>query len=168
MRTKLIPFLFIGVLLGLSRGQTRSAKHRGIPQDTRITLRRSDCFLQCPDYLVTITADGRVTFEGYANVRVKQKVQSQITAEQMESLVAAIQKAKYFSLRDKYGGKEDGCRHIWPDSDSATISVLMNGKSKSIDHYLGCSSGGQTSYPKALTKLEDLIDEVTNTKQWID
>ncbi len=165
---KLLFLVFLGVASGKSNGEPQLSSPQPIPPDTLITLRRPDCFLTCPDYLVTITAEGLVTFEGYANVRVKSKVQSRISREQVQRLVAAFAKAKFFSLRDKYVWQEDGCRKVWPDSSSATTSILINGKSKSVDHYLGCHRKGRTSYPEALTRLEHLIDETVNTNQWID
>jgi hypothetical protein len=164
---KLVLLLCLGITL-LAQEHTRILAQQPVPADTLITLRRPDCFLTCPDYLVSISADGTVTFEGYANVRVKGRVQSQISREKVQMLVTAFLKAKYFSLRDEYVWQKDGCRKVWPDSSSATTSILVNGKSKSVEHYLGCHRNGKTSYPEALTKLERMIDEIANTSQWID
>ena len=157
--TPVTPFLW----------QNNLTRAPDISPDTRITLRRYNCFFTCPDYLVTITGDGTVTFEGYANVRVKSKVTSTISREKVQTLTNAIAKARYFSLRDEYSSKEDGCRNVWADSNSVTVSVSMNGRTKSIDHYLGCHRHNkETSYPPALSKLEELIDELANTEQWIE
>jgi hypothetical protein len=165
---KLVLLVVLGLASGKSNGQPQLSSQQPIPPDTLISLRRPDCFLTCADYLVTITADGTVTFEGYANVRVKNRVQSRISRDKVQILVTAFAKAKFFSLRDKYVWQEDGCRKVWPDSSAATTSILINGKSKSVDHYLGCHRKGRTSYPEALTRLEHLIDETANTAQWID
>ena len=107
---KLVSLLGLGIALGLCNGQTQLLSQQPIPPDTLITLRRTDCFFTCPGYLVTISADGTVTFEGYANVRVKGKAQTKISPEKVQLLVGAFVKATYFSLRDKYDSKEDGCR----------------------------------------------------------
>ncbi len=98
---------------------------------------------------------------------MKGKAQAKISHEQVQLLVAEFMKAKYFSLRDQYSRKEDGCRQMGADGNSATTSIVINGKSKSIVHYLGCFRGN-APYPKALFKLENKIDEVANTDQWIE
>jgi len=164
---KLLFPLCLGVILcpAQRRGST---SQQSIPSDTLIKLRRPNCFLGCEDYLVTISADGSVTFEGYANVKVIGRVQTQISPKKVEMLVAAFLKAKFFSLRDEYVWQEDGCRKVWPDASSATTSILINGKSKSVDHYHGCHRKGHTPYPEDLTKLEEMIDEVANTYRWIN
>ena len=96
------------------------------------------------------------------------KAQAQISREKVQLLVAAFLKARFFSLRDRYASKRDGCRQIWVDSDSAITSIVMNGRTKSVNHYLGCHQGSGIPYPKALTELEMKIDEVANAKQWIE
>jgi len=113
---------------------------------------------------VSISADGTVNYEGYANVKVKGKAKTQIPPEKVHSLVGAFVKAKYFSLRDSYSLPEDGCKIYNQDVDSAITSITINGKSKSVSHYLGC----YRRHLKALFELENKIDEVANTKQWID
>jgi hypothetical protein len=166
---KLVSLIWLAIAWGLCNGQPPLlSQQQPVPPDTVITLERPGCFLGCQAYLLTISADGTVTFEGSANVRVKGKVQGQISHEKVQLLVAAFLKAKFFSLRDRYAGKQDGCRQIWVDSDSAITSIVMNGKSKSVSHYLGCHQNSEISYPKALTELERKIDEVANTKQWLE
>ena len=159
--------LWLGITPGLPHEMTGVSQHP-VPVDTFITLRRYDCFLGCPDYLVTISADGTVTFEGHVNVKVRGTVRSQISREKVQMLVTAFLKAKYFTLRNEYQWQKDGCSKVWIDSSSVTTSIRLNGKTKSIDHYLGCHRHGLTSYPKALSKLEKMIDEVANTDQWIN
>jgi hypothetical protein len=163
---KAISMVWLGLALSLRISQVLS--QQTIPPDILITLERPGCFLGCPDYVVTISADGTVTFEGKANVKVKGKAQSNISREKVQLLVAAFEKAKFFSLRDRYAWKKDGCRQVWSDSDSAITSILINGKSKSVNHYLGCHREGDIPYPSVLSELEEKIDEVANTKQWVE
>jgi hypothetical protein len=160
---KLVSLACLGMALGLN-SQPQSLAQQPIPPDILITLRRTNCFFTCPDYLVTISADGTVTYEGNANVRVKGKTQTTISRQKVQLLVAAFVKAKYFSLRDSYNSNEDGCKIYDGDADSALTSIMINGKSKSVNHYLGCDS----RHIKVLFELENKIDEIVNTKQWID
>ena len=138
-----------------------------IPADTIIRLERSDCFYTCQAYVVTISADGLVTFEGKANVRVLGKAQTRIAVEKVRDLVAAFLKIKYFSLRDHYNSGEDGCRIYNGDTSSVITSIVIGGRSKSVNHYQGCFPKKKHSLD-GLMSLEQQIDDVVNTDQWIE
>jgi hypothetical protein len=43
-------------------------------------------------------------------------------------------------------------------------SIRINGRSKTIKHNHGCRG---PKVPKELTELEDKIDEIVNTAQWL-
>ena len=137
-----------------------------IPADTIITLEQSDCFFTCPAYVLTISADGLVTFEGKANVKVLGKAQSRISVEKVQTLVAAFLKIKFFSLRDHYNSAADGCKIHDGDTSSTITSIVIGGRSKSVNHYQGC-------FPKkkhlldSLISLEEQIDDAVNSDQWI-
>ena len=168
MITNLAPTLVLITALGLLGGWARTFHQQRIPKDTLISLRRTICYGRCPDYRVTITADGTVTFEGYKYVKASGTVQSKITPEQVQQLISEVQKANYFALKNNYVRKEDGCPEVWTDNPSAITEIKINGKKKSITHYHGCEENRGTSiYPKALTELENKIDEIADTKQWI-
>jgi hypothetical protein len=161
--TKMVLLAVLGVALGLNV-QPQPLPQQPIPADTLIMLRRTNCFYACSDYLVTIAADGTVNYEGYANVGMKGKVQTQISREKVALLVETFRKTKFFSLRDSYSSFED-CRINDGDAPSATTSITLNGKSKSVEHYLGCrSKRGSVS---ALFKVENDIDKIACTDQWV-
>ena len=159
--------MIFAILLWCFIGVENCEFQRPIPSDTLITLQRTNCFFTCPDYMVTISADGKVVFQGNANVKVKGESEAFISPEKVELLIKSFKKAKFFSLRNRYSLPEDGCRIYDGDASSATISIVLNGKSKSIDHYLGCHQKKGTAV-RALIELEGLIDELTNTARWID
>ena len=140
-----------------------------IPADTLITIRRSQCFGTCPDYTVSISADGAVKFEGREFVKTKGVAKGSISPDAVRQLIAAFENAKFFSLRDSYKSAEDGCPEQWTDSPSVETTLRLNGKTKSIHHYHGCMDDrGRTVYPAALTELENRIDEIAGTKRWIE
>lgn len=159
--------MIFAILLWCVIAVENCAFQRAIPADTLITLRRTNCFFACPDYIVTISAQGTVVFEGNANVKVKGRSETTVSPAKVQLLIESSEKAKFFSLRNRYSLSEDGCRVYDGDAPSATISIVVKGKSKSIDHYLGCHQKRGTSV-QALSDLENLIDEVTNTAQWIE
>jgi len=159
--------MILAMLLWCVVGLDNCEYQRTVPADTLITLRRTNCFFTCPDYTVTLFADGKVVFEGNANVKVKGRSETTISPDKVRLLIESFEKAKFFSLRNLYSLPEDGCRVYDGDASSATISIVLNGKTKSIVHYLGCHQKKGTSV-RALIQLENLVDDVTNTAQWIE
>jgi hypothetical protein len=164
---RLFLFFWLILLIGCrSRDSAILLPQGPIPDDILITLRRSVCYGPCPDYTVTIAADGTVTFEGRQFVKTKGIAKGSLSREGMRQLIAEFERANYFSLNDKYQSAEDGCPEQWTDAPTAVTSIRINGKSKSVLHYHGCQDG-QVVYPKALTALENKIDEIVGTNRWV-
>lgn len=144
-----------------------------IPEDTFITLERSPCYGSCPFYKLTISADGTIEFEpksisdDYKLVSGK-RIKSQISQDKLKQLISEFESIGYFSLENRYGSvdyKQDkNCPEMWTDYPTAITSITLNGKSKEIDHYHGCQG---SEVLEKLTKFEDKIDEIVNTKQWL-
>jgi hypothetical protein len=135
---------------------------QNIPQDLMITLERTECFGFCPVYKLTITTDGAVIFEGRRFVKQEGvTIKSAISKERLKQLMAEFDRVKFFSLEDDYSEIRLSCP---TDQPSAITSIRINGRSKRINHYLGC---GEPKVPKALTELENKIDEIVNTAQWL-
>lgn len=130
-----------------------------IPNDLKdvvITLERTVCFGACPEYKLSIHGDGTVIYEGMRFVRIEGTVKTTISEHKIQQLVSEFQRIDYFSLEDSYE------EHNATDMPSAITSITINGKTKTIRHY-----HGDFSAPEELTKLEDRIDEIVNTDQWI-
>ncbi len=70
------------------------------------------------------------------------------------------------------------------DSESVKINIKLNGKEKTINHYLGCWENDRPTqndstdikiekdwspkvFPQQLYNLENKIDEIVETKRWI-
>jgi len=144
------------------------APQEPIPADTLITIKRTVCYGTCPDYTVTVAADGAVVFEGRQFVKTKGIAKSNISLDVLRQLLAEFDRVKYFSLNDRYQSAMDGCPEVWTDNPSVITSIRINGKIKSISHYYGCQTGtGGSIYPKDLTQLETKIDELVGTDRWI-
>ena len=160
-------FCLILVVIGCNDPSYLTAQQT-IPDDTLITLERSVCFGTCPNYKLTISADGTVTFEGRQYVKVKGLAKGSISREDLRKLIEAFEAASYFSLHDKYESEKDGCSKVWTDNPNVITSIRIKGKSKSISHYYGCQdSRGRSIYPKELTDLETKIDQIVGTDKWI-
>jgi hypothetical protein len=165
---KYASIAFVIVLFGASVSHGQS-----VPNDTVITLHRlTDGFEKAPEYTLTINADGTVTFKQPERLGTltrtgtrKLEVKSKIPIETVAALIAAFERAKFFSLKDRYA--DDGCPGWHTDATSAQISITLNGKSKSIFHYHGCVDQDQAPYPWELYSLAMKIDELVNTEQWL-
>src|SRR4030095_11638740 len=169
MNVRKLCSLFWSLLffVGCSSPVTLSAQ-QPIPDDLLITLERSICFGSCPDYKLTLSADGTVIFEGRQYVKIKGVAKARLSEENLRKLIAAFDAASYFSLRDNYTGEQDGCPEVWTDNPTAKTSIRVGGKSKSITHYYGCQENeGKSIYPKRLTELETEIDRIVGTERWI-
>jgi len=129
-----------------------------------ITLERSACFGACPVYKLTIYDDGKVEYEGHEWVKRKGKAQGQITKEALEKLVGEFEKIDYFNLDYFYHNEGKNCPTLWSDHPTAVTSLEWKGKKKKISHYHGCKG---TTVLAQLTALEDKIDDVVNSAQWI-
>jgi Domain of unknown function (DUF6438) len=168
---KILLYIISGfslALLGLSVGchgdsySGPAVTSGDIPRDLKITLERTECFGFCPVYKLTITADGAVVFEGRRFVKQEgATVKSAISGERLKQLMAEFDRVKFFSLEDDYSEIRLSCP---TDQPSAITSIRINGKSKTVNHYLGCR---EPKVPKELTELENKIDEIVNTAQWL-
>jgi hypothetical protein len=158
-------------------GANSNAVAASIPSDLIITLERKPTLGILPMYKIIVFADGTVIYDGRKYVKTEGIVRTKISLEQVRELIEEFEKVDYFSLKDRYEIVSDGCPGYATDSPWAFTSITINQKSKSIQHYYGCQyvvhdSGHVPSlieevYPKELVTLESRIDEIVNTKQWV-
>jgi len=162
---------------GEVKTQATGADARQVPEDTLISLeRRPDFFSSCPFYKLTISADGtvRIVPEDYSDER-RQKVvsgpviTSRINQEQLKQLVSEFEKVDFFSLKNTFedpskNGPGDCPQHLF-DSSSTIMSLVIKGRTKEVQHYLGCSG---TQALSGLSALENKIDEAVQIKKWFD
>jgi hypothetical protein len=172
MRVSQISVLTSVVLVA---GCLLAYSQQDIPKDLSITLERTRCFGWCPAYAVTITADGTMKFtpEGAFAIRGDGPMPSlpitgRVTADRLNDLLAEFRQIKFFSLQRRYGSAEKSntgpsCPEYSTDSSSADVTIVINGKRKTVSHYLGC---GGASILDRLVVLEDKIDDLANTQQW--
>ncbi|HEY93685.1 MAG TPA: hypothetical protein G4O15_01945 [Dehalococcoidia bacterium] len=121
-----------------------------------ITLERTACYGFCPIYSLTIHGNGTVIYEGQDFVETTGRVETVISKEKVKQLISEFEKTDYDSLKDSY------TERTITDAPSVITSITRNGKTKTIEHYQG-----DFNAPEKLTELEDKIDEIVNSKQWI-
>ncbi len=133
------------------QGQSVSAS------EVLITLERIPCFGFCPAYKLTIYDDGRGVYQGYRFVGVMGQEAFSLSQEEVRALLAAFERADYFSFADAY---------IDPrvtDLPSAITSLSLGGRSKTVTHY-----DGDERAPEALSARETAIDEIVGSERWTE
>jgi hypothetical protein len=124
-------------------------------QPVMLTLERTACFGFCPIYKLTVYGNGKVVYEGKRFVKVTGTQTTTISRAAVRKLVSEFQRIQYFNLQDSYMGGHT-------DAPSAITSLVMGKKQKTVNHYLASPDA-----PTKLTDLENKIDAVVNSKQWI-
>jgi hypothetical protein len=140
---------------------------------------RARCYDDCisPSFILTIFVDGNVVFDRrlyWVGDRGERKlfrntwpVKSHITQEQRRQLISEFETADYFSLRDT--SEREGCPGYTNSAPHVYTEFQFKSRRKRIEHYLGCIEKGAELevYPRKLYRLEKRIDEIVNTKQWM-
>ena len=157
MKNYLLVFTFSVVVISSLTGCTGNyINSQSDYNDLVITLERTPCHGFCPVYKLTIDDDGTVVYEGKDFVSTKDREETAISQDKVDQLVQEFKKIDYFSLNDEYTTR------IITDAPSVITSITLDGKTKTIEHY-----HGDFSAPEELTELEDRIDEIVNSEQWI-
>lgn len=125
-------------------------------QNVEIRLARGACFGFCPVYTVTITGEGAVRYEGRNHVDAVGVRTATIPPADVARLVARFDEVGFDRLQDAY-------RSQATDLPTFTISITHNGRTKTVVDYGGVSAG----MPRAVRDLEDEIDRVAGTAQWV-
>lgn len=120
-----------------------------------ITLERSGCLGPCPVYKLTVYGNGKVVYKGEKNVKIVGERTANLEKEQLAQLAKEFEKVGYFNLNDNYeGGPTDG--------SSATTSIAIGNRKKTIKHYHPSPDS-----PNVLKELENKIDAIVNSGRWI-
>lgn len=125
-------------------------------QSVVITLSRTPCFGFCPDYTVTITGEGEVTYVGRRFVNVVGEQRATIGRADVARLLERFDQIQFENLRDAY-------RAQVTDLPTTTITLTRNGRRKSVLDYGGIGAG----MPEAVRELQDEIDRFAGTPRWV-
>ena len=122
----------------------------------RITLVRTACYGACPVYGVEIQGDGTVTYCGLRFVKEVGERTGHVGDVELSGLVERFHKGDFFALKEEYDG-------AITDQPEYRVTITYDGKEKSVIDYVGERAG----MPAVVTALEDAIDSVAGTSQWI-
>jgi hypothetical protein len=136
-----------------------------VPGFDSIRLARTACFGHCPVYQIEIRKSGKATFTGEEFVTAKGVRELQLREDDVVLLAVALKRTAFWSLKDRYFEKEDGCGPLMTDMPSFSIQVVRDGKSKTVNLYEGCQGAAVPS--EALNWMANTIDYVANTRPLI-
>jgi hypothetical protein len=121
-----------------------------------LRLERGPCFGRCPIYNVEIRGDGSVAYEGVNFVAATGEQTRQIAPEAVRALVARFEAADFFDLAPEYRGDIT-------DGVTNRTTFAHDGQSHTVVNYMGSLAG----MPEVVYDLEEAIDEVAGTKEWV-
>lgn len=124
--------------------------------NVEIRLNRGVCFGFCPDYTVTINGEGQVRYEGRRFVNVRGERTATIPREDVARLVARFDEIGFDRLNDAYRAQVS-------DLPSYTVTLTRDGRTKTVVDYGGTGAG----MPASVRALQDEIDRVAGTAQWV-
>lgn len=120
-------------------------------------LYRGMCFGSCKNYEINIFNDRSVRYVGYGAVKIKGIRFSSLTTENYEYLIKKFNQEQFMNINYYDTG-------LSIDTPSYSLRFNLNCNSNVTLRY-GSSS---VNIPDKLIYLENLIDEVTNSKQWTE
>lgn len=126
------------------------------PSNATIMLERTLCLEICPQYEITILGDGTVHYLGGHHVETTGLRTTTIAKEDVRLLLDRFEEIGFANLEDNYR-----CRALFDGSRTITSLTLGDATKKTVQR---CSLDDETA---PLQDLEYLIDEVTDSRQWI-
>lgn len=127
------------------------------PATAIVTLRRAVCFGTCPAYVVTISGDGTVTYQGQMFVSVTGPLRYRISTQLTHDLIQSFRSADFFSMKPAY-------RLDATDLPTTTVSIQLGNQSKQVVDY----GGSRVGMPQAVTDLERLIERGAGIERWVN
>lgn len=122
-------------------------------QIDEITLEHTGCFGSCPIYKVILRRDGFASYTGKDYAERKGSYHAKLDRLPFENLAQLIYGDGFFNMRDRYEAP-------FTDLDTMIITVLRNGKRKTVEAYGG-------SYPIELWGMAIAIDAIADEMKWI-
>jgi hypothetical protein len=138
-----------------------------------VKMTRTRCFGHCPAYTVEIDRDGNVKWAGEDYVQVTGDRRAKVPLSEVRRLARAIDKLHFFNLDDSGNPRREDCTRepdgtltcstfvsFCSDTSHAVITVTRGGKAHTVDD-AHCHDN------PTLDDLEQLIDTVAGTREWI-
>lgn len=149
-----------------------------------ITMQRRNLVGPCGVYNVKIENDGKVIAERTCiffydcensesnGVTVEkrrcsrnetEKLEKQLTADEIKDLRTKVEEINFFSFKDDYGLDLKNCSQITSDSPVVVLTIKTKEKEKTIRHDYGCWVNNWLGKENALQPLKDLENKINRT-----
>lgn len=156
MKYILILFLsifFVSCCFNSTKKEESSINQENIKSDNDFVFkyRKTACFGACAVFNLTINSNGKMLYNGFANVKNIGSFQSILTESELKDLIFIFEKNDFWNLDDKYTD------HV-TDLPSTFITYKKGSKVKEIEDYYGA--------PKKLKEIENYIDNLIDKKDW--
>lgn len=162
---KILAFIFLcGIFLsscslnsnqGISNLQpAQNSTQKYTAENLQISISRSPCYGMCATYNLNISGDGKVMWEGFKNVKMETKDSAMISQNDIINLVNAFDTNDFYSFKDRYHSD------MVTDLPSTTITIVKDGKRKSVYSYFGA--------PKEFTNVTRAIEDIAVAQGWIE
>ena len=128
-----------------------------------VRLERGACYGQCAEYVVELSADGAVRFEGRSNVRQLGEQRATVAPAAVQALLRQFADAGFATADSAYVEGSRGCGQYFTDGPRTRLAAMAGGTLKSVQLDAGC-----TSAPRFLNTLASAVDSVARTNTWIN
>jgi len=137
------------IVIGSFKGFGADLKDHAI---SKIGIERTYCYGTCPAYLLTISNEGDVHYEGFGYVEKQGVHKGKINTDYLSDLFEYIEKSNFYDLRDTY-------RASVTDMPTVYTLVVKNGEEKIVKNYANAA-------PIDLWSIEQHIDSLLPKIQW--
>jgi hypothetical protein len=161
MRRLVIVICSTLVALSLAACPARPPRAAATIAADSIVLERGECFGACPAYRLVVRGSGAVLFEGRGRLLGALRDTGHVSPEQFSGLLDVFEAGGFSSFAPRYVPGESACGRSATDLPTATLTLGTAAGVQRVEHYHGCSDA-----PEALGRLEDRVDEVTNSARW--
>lgn len=116
----------------------------------------------CPVYTVAINQNGVVNYHGYMHVAVTGHRRGMVPAAALRQLRIMLNDPAVFWLRSRYTPGNGDCG-VWA-MNGAIVRIEIDAAAfrRKVTHYQGCHGA-----PALLTHIEDEVDKIADTRQWV-
>lgn len=124
--------------------------------DTRMTLVRAGCFFECPEYAVSVRADGRVGYHGGNHAALEGPRAWRVPPALVAPLLTLARDPQLWGAQAAY-------HHGMTDNETIVVRVDIGGERKQIRLYPHDNAGA----PLAVRRLAEAIDALPGLRQWV-
>lgn len=146
---------------GLSLALTAPSRYQPLPEEVDLSLAtvsliRTSCFGTCPDYWVTVRGDGQVRYCGVSNVLTLGRQSGTIPAKDAIALIRHFETSDFLALNDEYESDV---------TDNPTYILVL--RAGDVEKYVHDYAGVDAGMPPVVRQLQDEVDRVSRSSQWV-